>query len=343
MGQSAPDFQILADTRQKRLPNICVVIFRTMAANRPTLIQTRILRHLRKAEEEGRAPSYRELAEAFGWKAVATARDHLVALKAKGLVTFTPHQARSLRLTETGRATVVATAKREVLESLPAPPNAALSGAAQEVMELLAPWLQPRSYAKGAILWHEGDRADRLVLVDAGRLRAYRQLPDGRKATVLQLAVGEVLGFAPFFDEGGYPATVETLEAVKIRFVVRNDLVRAMREPRVAMALISFLARRLRRAFDTIEQLSLHRALPRVAAALQSLVKGEDFHFLTLPQSSKAFAETLGLAPATLSRTLAQLVHLGILHRLGTRRYQVLLAGELARLAEGDEGQNTLR
>lgn len=302
-------------------------------ASQPTPIQAHILRHLRGAEESGRIPSYREVAEAFGWKAVATVRDHLNALKAKGLVAFTPHQARSLRLTELGRAAIETSSRHEFME---VSPGTGLSDAAQEVMELLAQWLQPRSYAKGAILWHEGDRADRLVLVDAGRLRAYRQLPDGRKVTVLQMGVGEVLGFAPFFAEGGYPASVETLEAVKIRFVVRNDLLRAMREPRVAMALISFLAQRLRRAFDTIEQLSLHRALPRVAKALLPLMKGGDFRFVTVPQSSKAFAEDLGLAPATLSRTLAQLVQLGVLHRLGPRRFQVLLPGELSRLAEGE-------
>jgi CRP/FNR family transcriptional regulator len=202
-------------------------------------------------------------------------------------------------------------------------------------MDLLAPWLQPRSYARGAILWREGDRADRLVIVDAGRLRAFRQLTDGRTATVLQFGAGEVLGFAPFFDEGGYPATVETLEPVKIRYVVRDDLVRALKEPRVAMTLLGFLARRLRKAFDTIEQLTLHRALPRVAGALSGLVRDEGFHLVTLPHSSKAFAEALGLAPATLSRTLAQLVDLGILHRLGPRRYQVLAVEALARLAQG--------
>jgi CRP/FNR family transcriptional regulator len=311
-----------------------------MPAYRPTLIQARILRHLRKAEEEGRTPSYRELAEAFDWKAVATVRDHVMALKAKGLVTLAPHQARSLRLTEAGRAAAVAATKQNGAGEAP---QASLTAAGQEVMDLLAPWLQPKSYVKGAILWHEGDRADRLVIVDAGRLRAFRQLADGRTATVLQFGSGEVLGFAPFFDEGGYPATVETLEAVKIRYVVRQELLRAMREPRVAMALIGLLARRLRKAFDTIEQLSLHRALPRVAAALQALVKGEDYRLLTLPHSSKAFAEALGLAPATLSRALAQLTRLGILHRLGPRRYQVLLAEELARLSEGDDGQNALR
>jgi CRP/FNR family transcriptional regulator len=305
----------------------------------PTAIQLRILRQLRRAEEEGQMPSYRELAEAFGWTAVATVREHVVALKTKGLVSLAPHQARSLRLTEAGRAAASAAATRR--QTLEAVPNPSLSTAAQEIMELLAPWLQPRSYAKGAILWHEGDLADRLVIVDAGRLRAFRQLADGRTATVLQFGAGEVLGFAPFFDEGGYPATVEVIEPSKIRYVIRQDLIRAMREPRVAMTLLGFLAGRLRMAFSTIEQLSLHRALPRVAGALQALVKGDDFRFLTLPQSSKAFAEALGLAPATLSRTLAQLVQIGILHRLGPRRYQVLLPEELAQLSVGE--QNTLR
>ena len=305
-----------------------------MPHRQPTSTQVRILRHLRLADEDGRRPSYRELAESFGWKAVATVRDHVVAMQEKGLVTLDPRLARSLRLTEAGRAASGASTAK------PLPPSDAaltLATAAQEVMDLLAPWLRPRSYAKGAILWHEGDLADRLVIVDGGRLRAFRQLADGRTATVLQFGAGEVLGFAPFFDEGGYPATVEVLEAARIRYVIRQDLVSAMREPRIAMTLLGLLARRLRKAFDTIEQLSLHRALPRVAAALQGLVKDSAYPLVTLPQSAKAFAEALGLAEATLSRTLAQLVDLGILHRLGPRRYQVLLAEELRRLALGEQ------
>ena len=304
-----------------------------MAIHRPTPLQVRILSHLGKAEEDGRAPSYRELAAAFGWKAVATVRDHVAALEAKGLVTLAPHQARSLRLTQTGRE-AVATGKHRAPV---AAPEAALSTAAQDMMGLLAPWLQPRSYPKGALLWHAGDPAERLVIVDAGRLRAFRQLADGRTATLLQFGAGEVLGFAPFFDEGGYPASVETQEAVKIRYVVRRDLLRAMQEPRVAMALIGFLAGRLRKAFDTIEHLSLRTALPRVAAALKPLMKGEGFKFLTLPGSAQLFAEAQGLAPETLSRTLAQLARQGVLHRVGPRRFQVLLPEELARLAEGQE------
>ena len=51
-----------------------------MSSSLPTPIQARILRYLRKAEEEGRTPSYREMAAAFGWQAVSTVRDHVAAL-----------------------------------------------------------------------------------------------------------------------------------------------------------------------------------------------------------------------------------------------------------------------
>jgi CRP/FNR family transcriptional regulator len=313
-----------------------------MPGQMPTPPQSRILRYLFKAEAEGLTPSYREMAEAFRWSAVSTVRDHVAGLKAKELVTSTPRQARSLRLTEPGRGHAAADPPGQGSPAVAALPEP-LSAAVQEFMDLLAPWLQMRSYAKGTLLWREGDPAERLLLVDTGRLRAFRQLADGRTATVLQFGPGDVLGFAPFFDDGGYPATVQTLEASRVRYMVRGDLIKAMREPKVAMALLGFLARRLRLAFDTIERFSLRSALAQVAAALTTLLKGTDFRFLTIPGSANSFAESLGLAPATLSRALAQLAQQRILHRLGPRRYQVLHLDALQRLADGGESENTRR
>lgn len=300
-----------------------------------TPVQARLLRFLRKAEEEGRSPSFREIAGAFGWSAVSTVRDHVAGLQAKGLVTSVAKQARSLRLTEQGRAEAVPGRGRRVGAGGAVQPET-LADASQEIMELLAPWLRTRDYAKGAVLWFEGETADRLALVDAGRFWAFRRRGDGKVAPGLQFAPGEVLGFAPFFDGGGYPATVQALEPSRIRYIVHRDLLRAMREPRVAKALLGFMARRLRKAYDTIEQLSQRASLPRVATALQSLSAGGAVRLLTLPGSAASYAEALGIAPATLSRVLALLVRQGILHKLGLRRYQVLKPRALERLAEGE-------
>lgn len=300
-----------------------------------TPVQAKLLRFLRMAEEEGRNPSFREIAGAFGWSSVSTVRDHVAGLQAKGLVTSVAKQARSLRLTEQGRAEAVFGRSRRVGARGDAQ-SETLANAVQEIMEFLAPWLRTRNYAKGAVLWFEGEIADRLALVDAGRFWAFRRRADGKVAPGLQFAPGEVLGFAPFFDGGGYPATVQALEPSRIRYIVHKDLLRAMREPRVAKVLLGFMARRLRKAYDTIEQLSQRATLPRVAAALQSLSAGGAVCLLTLPGSAASYAEALGVAPATLSRALALLVRQGILHKLGLRRYQVLKPQVLERLAEGE-------
>jgi len=293
--------------------------------------QIRLLDFLGQAEEQALAPSLREIGAAFGWSAIGTVQGHVRSLVEKGCLAHRSRQARSLRLTPLGRLALAQGGAGG------APVHGTLAATAQDMMDILSPSLRARAYGKGARLWQEGDHADRLVVVEEGRLRAFRNLPDGRTIPMLHFGPGEVLGFAPFFDEGGYPASVEALGPVRIRYVARQELLRAIREPNVAMPLFRFLAQRLRGAFDTIEQLSRHRAMPRVAAALLALVQGTDIQFLALPQSSKAFAKALGLAPATLSRALAQLVEEGILHRLGARRYQVMKRRELSRLAKGEE------
>jgi CRP/FNR family transcriptional regulator len=304
-----------------------------MPEPRPTPAQARLLRALREAETAGRASSFRDLAAALGGQALGTVRDQVAALKARGWVAAIPRQARSLRLTEAGRAAVA----RPPRPSGPGGPELApRTAAAQELRQLLGPLLRPRSLGKGAMLWHAGDRADWLVLVDSGRLRGFRLLPDGRQATMFHMGPGDVIGFSTLGDQGGYLGSIQALEPVRLWQAAWADLAQALHDPRVAMALLDFLAHALARAFGTIEQLSQRNALPRVATALRPLMRGGAYPLITLPGPARAFADAQGLAPATLSRTLALLVRQGILHRLGPGRFQVLQPKALAQLAEGD-------
>jgi CRP/FNR family transcriptional regulator len=204
-------------------------------------------------------------------------------------------------------------------------------------MRVLRAQARSVSVRKGAILWQEGDAADRLVQVEHGLLRAVRTFDDGRMATLLRFGPGDVLGFSPFFDGAGYPASVEALEPSRVRVVYRKDLEAALKDPAVSMALLELLAQRLRKAFDTIEQLSIRSAVSRVAAALEPLVPGGPYPILTLSGTARAFAEGVGLTPASFSRAMAALVQRGVLHRLGPGRYQVIHLDLLRRLASGQE------
>ncbi len=127
---------------------------------------------------------------------------------------------------------------------------------------------------------------------------------------------------------GPYPATAQALEPVHALVVQRDELVRAFEaDPRLAMALIGLLARRLREAFDRIERGSVPEVLPRVAAALYSLVPegaARAARIVHLPVAASELAAVIGIAPESFSRAATKLVKGGVLHRLGPRKFQVL-------------------
>ncbi|MDE3032474.1 MAG: cyclic nucleotide-binding domain-containing protein [Acidobacteriota bacterium] len=297
-----------------------------------TPTEARVLKVLACWPEARLAPTLRELAEALGWRTAAAVREYLGRLAARGLVAVAGGRARSIRLTEAGRSLIQPTHPPRRLE----PPSDDLA-APQAVMRLLGAQARDVSLRKGGALWREGDPADRLVQVEHGLLRAYRSFDDGRTTTLLRFGPGDVLGFAPFFDGAGYPASVEALEASRVRVVHRRDLEAALKDPAVSMALLALLARRLRAAFDTIERLSIRSAVNRVAAALEPLVPGGAYPILTISGTGRAFAEGIGLTPASFSRAMAALVQHGVLHRLGPGKYQVIHLEVLRRLASGQE------
>ena len=218
-----------------------------------------------------------------------------------------------------------------------APPGAR-DGLAHEARALLAPHSRRRVFASGDLLWREGDDAGMLVAIETGRVKIYRVLPNGNAVTLYLFGPDDVFGFMPFLDGRPYPASAQALDEVTAMVVSRTDLQEAFRkDPDVALALVRLLATRLRQAFDRIERSSVPEVLPRVAAALVTLVPGEAIDgpslVIDLPVRSSEFAAAIGVAPESLSRAITRLVEAGTLHRLAPRRYQVLDLAALRREA----------
>ena len=146
-----------------------------MPSLRPlTAIQREVLDHLAACELRAAHPTYRELAAHFGWKAVATARDHLQALSIKGFVSLSGGPSRNLRLTPQARALL-----RPAPLAGEGPKANPMDALAQDLVGLLAPYLKKKQFKAGTYLWHGGDPARRCIVIDHGRIMASRHLPSG--------------------------------------------------------------------------------------------------------------------------------------------------------------------
>ena len=298
-----------------------------ITGGRPTPSQQRLLQFLRRREQQGHPPTYREIAAELGWKAVATARDHVRALARLGLV-VPSRQARGLRLAAGGRRSAVRAEARRGWTG--APPDApAPSEVTGEALAALRPYLRRRRFGAGVVLWQEGAAAGLVVSLERGRVAIYRALANGKEVVLYVFGPREVFGFLPFLDGGPYPASARAVEPVEALVMTRAELLEALRRsPQLALPLFGFLGRRLRDAFGQIERLSVRSALPRVAAMLAALLPPQvapgGLTVVTLPLPAGELARTAGLTPESLSRAVTELVARGVLRRLGPRRLQVL-------------------
>jgi len=202
---------------------------------------------------------------------------------------------------------------------------------------LLAPLLEPSQYPAGRVLWSEGERSGRLTVIDRGRVKITRARADGTAMLLYVFGSGTVFGFLPLLDGGAYPATAVAVEDVEARVASHHALRDAVtRQPELAWPLVQLLGRRLREAFNRVEDLSHREARARLASALYRLLPAAGSArppiVLALPGPGYQFAEEIGISPETLSRVLAELEKDGVLRRLERGRYQVLDLESLGRL-----------
>jgi CRP-like cAMP-binding protein len=223
------------------------------------------------------------------------------------------------------------------------PPERTRQELAARVRTVLAPYLHRRTFAAGDLLWREGDDAGMLASIESGRVKIHRVLPNGDGVTLFLFGPGDTFGFMPFLDGRPYPAAAQALTDVTALVMPRSQLVDAFqRDPQVALTLVSLLATRLREAFDRIERSSTPEVLPRVAAALASLLPPDpaasSLCVVELPVRSRDLAAAVGVTPESFSRAVTALVKRRVIHRLGARRYQVLDPSALRLAAKGSTG-----
>jgi CRP/FNR family transcriptional regulator, cyclic AMP receptor protein len=192
-----------------------------------------------------------------------------------------------------------------------------LAGLGEEERRQVLATARRRRFRRQEVLFHEGDPAEALHLIAAGRVAVYITTPLGRTATFALLGPGEAVGeLALLSPSASRAATAIALEPTET-LSLRRDQFEALRSthPSVDRLLVELLAARVRRHdADLVEAFftpAENRVLRRLARLADQYADAGGRAVIRLTQDD--LAGLTGTSRATVNRTLRGAQRQGIL------------------------------
>lgn len=166
----------------------------------------------------------------------------------------------------------------------------------------------------GTTIQLEGDVAEAMYVVVAGRVKISRLSTSGREQVLNVIGPGGHFNTVAMFDGGPCPANADTLSDSTLLALPRDPLLRVVdAHPALARALLREFTGRLRHLVDLVDNLALHTVQSRLAGLLldqaEAAARGEP----VFPLTQADIAARLGTVREMVSRTLKSLETLGLI------------------------------
>ncbi len=193
-----------------------------------------------------------------------------------------------------------------------------------------------RKYARGEVVFHEGDAGDSLYLVERGHVAIRVTTPLGDVATFVVLGPGEIFGEGALVaPDSRRTATAVAVEPLETR-VVRRDEFDALcaSHPSMQRFLVDALAAQVRRLSAHLLEALYVPADTRVLRRVHDLCSryGTADESVVIPLTQDDIATMAGTTRPTANRVLKAAAEEGIV-QLGRGRIEVLDRALLARKA----------
>ena len=196
-----------------------------------------------------------------------------------------------------------------------------------------------RKFQRGQALFTEGDRAERVFLIERGWVTVTCTAPGGREIVLGLRGPGDMLGELSALDGEPRSATAVTLSEVEAIVVSGSTLMRALDDVTASRELIRMLAARLRDADRKRLEFAALDTLGRVAWRLYELSErfgheSEEGISVELPLSQEQLAAWCGASRESTVKALTSLRGLGYI-TTGRRRVVIRDLEGLRRQARG--------
>lgn len=186
-------------------------------------------------------------------------------------------------------------------------------------IEDLSQRVSVRRISASAAVFSQDEPGDAVFILMSGRVKVVLCGESGREVTLCILRPGDSFGEMSMFDGGSRSAGCIALEPSAVLALSREDLMRHIQShPRTAMNLLGEMARRLRRADDTIAQLALCDVNERLIHRLVGLAReegssGPEGIVVRRRPTQQELANMIGSCRETISRAFNQLARDGLI------------------------------
>ena len=198
-----------------------------------------------------------------------------------------------------------------------------------------------RTFGRGDVIFHQGDRPTRFHTMVAGWVRILQAGPDGEVSAIRFVGQGELFGAFALFGGAGYPADAIAAEDVVELSWSESDMRMLIDSyPVIAVNLLNIAAQRLAELQDRVRELSTQSAEQRIANALMRLASTCSLQSsaapldIGSPLARKDVATLSGTTLHTASRILSRWTRCGIISS-ASRHISIALPSELRRIARG--------
>ena len=189
---------------------------------------------------------------------------------------------------------------------------------ADEMLEVAGITSQ-KTYEKGEMIYMAGDKGEKLRVIHTGKVKISRVSDSGKEQVIRILEPGDFMGELSLFSPVPLTGNGEAMEKTTVCIIAGEKIKELMKKyPAIAFKVMEELSKRLEKAENLIEGISLHGVEKRLAAALikMSNSKGE----VILNMSKGDFASYMGMSQETLSRKLSNFQDMGLIKLIGHRR-----------------------
>ena len=192
----------------------------------------------------------------------------------------------------------------------------------EEMLEI-ANITSAKTFEKGDMVYMAGDKSSNLYVLHTGRVKISRLGISGKEQVIRVIGPGEFMGELSLF--GSLPLTdnAEVLETSTMCVIEGPKLKELMAKyTSIAFKVMDELSKRLEKAENLIEAISLNSVEQRLAQALLTLAGGKNEVILNMTKGD--FASQLGMSQETLSRKLAVFQAEGMIELKGHKKIIIL-------------------